>query len=109
MPTLKHDITSALPPRRIYGRQGDQVLVISRSGHVLIVQGPDHYRFSILDADLTERLPDAVDPPEAARRAEKKPEPVPVEVKRTAEVIHKPVKTRTDQAPKTSENQGSLF
>lgn len=62
MPKLKHDITNRLPPRQTYGRQGDEVTVISRHEAVLIVRGPTGPPYPILDDDLVDRLPDAVDP-----------------------------------------------
>jgi len=120
MPVLKHDIKSALPPRKVFGLAGDEVVVISRHGHVLIVEGIGGCRFPIIDDDLTERLPDAVDPPPhvnptAPKRSGPTPAPIAEEPPEempdpaSAEPINPAPRKQPKSAPKSLNNQGSLF
>lgn len=54
MPFLKHDIKSVLPPKRVYGRAGDKVDIISSDGKVAIVKGPDNFRYPVLLTEIDE-------------------------------------------------------
>lgn len=69
---LKVDVYSHLRPDRMYGKKGDEVILIRERGNVAIVEGPDLNRFSVPIENLTE---DAV-PTENKETIIQKPEPV---------------------------------
>lgn len=50
---LKVDVYSHLRPDRLYGRHGDEVILISERGNVAIVEGPDLNRFPVPIESLT--------------------------------------------------------
>lgn len=122
MPILKHDIKNALPPRRVHGLAGDEVKVICRHAHIIIVEGPDKLKFPILDDDLVDRLPDAQDPPKYVapvapwgQAAVETPtaEPALTEKPAAPHPMDVPArrgrKTIKAEEPKPTNNQGSLF
>lgn len=51
---LKCDIRCGCDTKRIYGRMGDEVKVISDRGNVLIVEGADKNRFPVLTENVTD-------------------------------------------------------
>jgi len=49
---LKTDIVSAFN-KKIYGKRGDEVSIISDKGNVFIVEAADKNRFAVLKTDVT--------------------------------------------------------
>ncbi|HET6255824.1 MAG TPA: hypothetical protein VFE32_17235 [Puia sp.] len=113
MPTLKHDIRSALPPKRIYGAAGEEVEIISVHGHVFIVKGQSGFKYPALASDIldipAEWLAQSTPPP----TAEEHRQPVVAAPPAVATQSPKSSPTKTNRArrpdPPKEENQRSLF
>ena len=50
---LKHDKHSHIKPHVVYGRQGEEVKLITRRDQVLIVEGETGQRFSVKEDEVT--------------------------------------------------------
>jgi hypothetical protein len=106
MPTLRHDIVSRFPGKKVYGKEGEMVDIISVSGHVFIVEGETRFRYPVLETDMND-IPAGwkakVAPlPPVGGPARSAPAPIPNENK------PKPAKARKSETPK-KQDQGSLF
>jgi hypothetical protein len=76
MPYLKNDVYSFCDRRKLYGRAGEEVKIIRRREHVLIVEAPSGLRFSMEDEDLVEDPSLEMEPAPVALPVEKQKLPV---------------------------------
>lgn len=67
MPYLKTDTYSFCDHKKLYGRAGEEVTIIRRREHVLIVQLNSGFRFSMLEENLVDD-PDGSAPAAAVER-----------------------------------------